>query len=317
MARVPNLNVALNRLRLANPILVASGTFGYAREMEAFARFEDIGGVIPKTVTPQPRIGNPPPRTVETTSGLLNSIGLDNDGLESFVDKHLPYLKALPTAVIANIAGHDVDEFEAMASVLDESEGLAGIELNISCPNVSGGIDFGTNPQLAGEVVRRVCGRTSLPVIAKLTPNVTDIVSVATAVAEAGADAVSLVNTYQGIAVDWRKRKPVLGNVTGGLSGPAIKPLALCAVWKVACKVDIPIVGVGGISCLDDVLEFLVAGASAVQIGTANFFDPGLASRLVGELDHCLCELGVESVGDIVGTLESAPVATNGGNTAN
>ena len=317
MARVPNLNVALNRLRLANPILVASGTFGYAREMEAFARFEDIGGVIPKTVTPQPRIGNPPPRTVETTSGLLNSIGLDNDGLESFVDKHLPYLKALPTAVIANIAGHDVDEFEAMASVLDESEGLAGIELNISCPNVSGGIDFGTNPQLAGEVVRRVCGRTSLPVIAKLTPNVTDIVSVATAVAEAGADAVSLVNTYQGIAVDWRKRKPVLGNVTGGLSGPAIKPLALCAVWKVACKVDIPIVGVGGISCLDDVLEFLVAGASAVQIGTANFFDPGLASRLVGELDQCLCELGVESVGDIVGTLESAPVATNGGNTTN
>ena len=210
-----------------------------------------------------------------------------------------------------------MDEFEAMASVLDESEGLAGIELNISCPNVSGGIDFGTNPQLAGEVVRRVCGRTSLPVIAKLTPNVTDIVSVATAVAEAGADAVSLVNTYQGIAVDWRKRKPVLGNVTGWLSGPAIKPLAVCAVWKVACKVDIPIVGVGGISCLDDVLEFLVAGASAVQIGTANFFDPGLASRLVGELDHCLCELGVESVGDIVGTLESAPVATNGGNTAN
>ena len=317
MSRVPNLNVDLNRLQLANPILVASGTFGYAREMEAFARFEDIGGVIPKTVTPQPRIGNPPPRTVETTSGLLNSIGLDNDGLESFVDKHLPYLKDLPTSVIANIAGHDVDEFEAMASVLEASEGLAGIELNISCPNVSGGIDFGTNPQLAGEVVRRVCGRTSLPVIAKLTPNVTDIVSVATAVAEAGADAVSLVNTYQGIAVDWRKRKPILGNVTGGLSGPAIKPLALCAVWKVACKVDIPIVGVGGISCLDDVLEFLVAGASAVQIGTANFFDPGLASRLVGELDHCLCEIGVESVGDIVGTLESSPVSTSAGNTTN
>lgn len=317
MARVPNLTVDLNRLRLANPILVASGTFGYAREMEAFASFKDLGGVIPKTVTPHPRIGNPPPRTVETTAGLLNSIGLDNDGLNSFVEKHLPYLRELPTAVIANIAGHDVDEFEAMASVLESTEGLAGIELNISCPNVSGGVDFGTNAKLAAEVVERVCGRTSLPVIAKLTPNVTDIVSVAGAVAEAGADAVSLVNTYQGIAVDWRKRRPVLGNVTGGLSGPAIKPLALCAVWKVARAVRIPIIGVGGIAGLDDVMEFLVAGASAVQIGTANFYDPGLASRLVGQLDDCLAGIGVDSVTEIVGTLSSSPEAAPTGSTTN
>jgi len=180
--------------------------------------------------------------------------------------------------------------------------------LNISCPNVSGGIDFGTNPDLAAEVVGRVRGVTSLPVIAKLTPNVTDIVSVATAVCEAGADAVSLVNTYQGMAIDWKRRRPILGNVTGGLSGPAIKPLALCAVWKVAREVEIPVIGVGGISNVDDVMEFLVAGATAVQIGTASFYDPGLASRLVSELDACLSELGVESVADVVGTLDAVPV---------
>ena len=312
MSRVPQLAVDLNRLHLLNPILVASGTFGYAREMEAFARFDRLGGVIPKTITPRPRIGNPPPRTVETVSGLLNSIGLDNDGLDSFVAEHLPYLLELPTAVIANIAGHDVEEFEAMASVLETTEGLAGIELNISCPNVSGGVDFGTNPGLAAEVVERVRAATSLPVIAKLTPNVTDIVSVAAAVAGAGADAVSLVNTYQGMAIDWKRRRPVLGNVTGGLSGPAIKPLALCAVWKVARAVEIPIIGIGGIANLDDVMEFLVAGATAVQIGTASFYDPGLASRLVDELEACLLELGVESVSELVGTLDAAPVSGAG-----
>jgi dihydroorotate dehydrogenase (NAD+) catalytic subunit len=312
MARVPQLAVALNRLRLSNPILVASGTFGYAREMEAFASFDRLGGVIPKTVTLEPRIGNPPPRTVETTSGLLNSIGLDNDGLESFVENHLPYLSELPTSVIANIAGHDVSEFESMASVLESTEGLAGIELNISCPNVSGGVDFGTNPEMAADVVSRVCSVTSLPVIAKLTPNVTDITAVAQAVASAGADAVSLVNTYQGMAIDWERRRPVLGNVTGGLSGPAIKPLALCAVWKVAQAVEIPIIGIGGIACLDDVMQFLVAGATAVQIGTASFYDPGLANRLVDQLEVCLVELELDSVTDIVGTLDSTPLATTG-----
>ncbi len=307
MAGVPNLAVELNRLSLRNPILVASGTFGYAREMTAFAKFDQLGGIIPKTITPEPRVGNPPPRTVETTAGLLNSIGLDNDGLEHFLESHLPKLAELPTAVIANIAGHDVREFQEMASALESADGLDGVELNISCPNVSGGIDFGTNPELAAEVVSCVKSTTSLPVIAKLTPNVTDIVSVASAVASAGADAVSLVNTYQGMAVDWRRKRPVLGNVTGGLSGPAIKPLALCAVWKVSRAVDIPIIGVGGISCIDDVMEFLVAGASAVQIGTASFFDPGLSSRLVVELDACLADLGVNSVTEMIGTLDGEP----------
>ena len=307
MAGVPNLAVELNRLSLRNPILVASGTFGYAREMTAFAKFDQLGGIIPKTITPEPRVGNPPPRTVETTAGLLNSIGLDNDGLEHFLKSHLPKLAELPTAVIANIAGHDVREFQEMASALESADGLDGVELNISCPNVSGGIDFGTNPELAAEVVSCVKSTTSLPVIAKLTPHVTDIVSVASAVASAGADAVSLVNTYQGMAVDWRRKRPVLGNVTGGLSGPAIKPLALCAVWKVSRAVDIPIIGVGGISCIDDVMEFLVAGASAVQIGTASFFDPGLSSRLVVELDACLSDLGVNSVTEMIGTLDGEP----------
>ena len=310
---MPSLVVELNRLRLSNPILVASGTFGYAREMAAFARFDRLGGVIPKTITVKARIGNQPPRTVETASGMLNSIGLDNDGLEYFVSSHLPHLLELPTAVIANIAGHDVNEFIEMARLLDAQQGLAGLELNISCPNVSGGVDFGTDPELAAEVVGKVRAVTELPVIAKLTPNVTDIVGVAHAAAEAGADAVSLVNTYQGMAIDWKKRQPILGNVTGGLSGPAIKPLALCAVWKVSTAVDVPVIGVGGISSIDDVMEFLVAGASAVQIGTASFYDPGLSSRLVDELETVLSDQQVGSVQEIVGTLVGGDTAVSSG----
>lgn len=297
------LAVQLNRLRLANPILVASGTVGYAREMQAYVRFDRLGGVIPKTITPQPRLGNPPPRTVETPSGLLNSIGLDNDGLEAFVEKHLGYLLGLETAVIANIAGRNIAEFAQMAARLGEIPQLAGLELNISCPNVSGGVDFGTDPQLAARVVEDVRAACDLPVIAKLTPNVTDITAVARAAAEAGADAVSLVNTFQGLAVDWRRRKPVLGAGLGGLSGPAIKPLALRAVWQVARAVDVPIIGIGGIAGIDDVLEFLVAGATAVQIGTANFYNPSVSVHLVEQLDEILRREGRQSIGEFVGTL--------------
>lgn len=299
------LNVQLNRLRLANPILVASGTFGYAGEMTAFANFSQLGGVIPKTITPHPRAGNPTPRTVETASGMLNSIGLDNDGLEAFISKHLDYLLSLGTAVIANIAGSNADEFVEMASRLSQFDKLAAIELNISCPNVSHGVDYGTDPTKTAEVVSKVRAASSLPIIAKLTPNVTNIVQIAQAAADGGADAVSLVNTFQGMAINWRKRKPVLGNIIGGLSGPAIKPLALRMVWQVAKKVQIPIIGVGGISNIEDVMEFLVAGASAVQIGTANFFDPTLATRLVGQLDQILTEEGLLQVSDIVGTLKT------------
>jgi len=285
--------------------MVASGTFGYAREMAAFVPFERLGAIIPKTITPQARIGNPPPRTVETASGLLNSIGLDNDGLEAFVSKHLDYLLSLGTKVIANIAGHDRDEFVRMAERLDTCPGLAGLELNISCPNVSGGVDFGSDPAMTAAVVRAVREVTRLPILAKLTPNVTDITTIAQAAAESGADAVTLVNTFQGMAIDWRRRKPILGNGVGGLSGPAIKPMVLKIVWQVARKVQIPIVAVGGISSIDDVMEYLVAGATAVQIGTANFYNPTLAGKLVDELDSALTSTGCQSVQEIIGTLQA------------
>jgi dihydroorotate dehydrogenase (NAD+) catalytic subunit len=301
---VPDLSVQLNRLRLKNPILVASGTFGYAREMAAYVPFEKLGGIIPKTITPLPRAGNPPPRTIETASGMLNSIGLDNDGLDAFIAKHLDYLLGLGTAIIANIAGHNADEYIRMAARLGEFSQLAGIELNISCPNVTGGVDFGTDPKLTAAVVKGVRDVCPLPVIAKLTPNVTDIVSIARAAADAGADAVTLVNTFSGMAIDWRKRTPILGNIVGGLSGPAIKPMALKIVWQVARSVPIPIIGVGGISTIDDVMEFLVAGASAVQIGTANFFNPTVSAKLVDELDGTLGSVGCPSVNEIVGTLK-------------
>lgn len=302
---MPDLSVSLGRLKLPNPILVASGTFGYAREMTEFVDFQQLGGIVPKTITQAPRIGNPPPRTVETSSGMLNSIGLDNDGLETFVEKHIPYLLKLPTAVIANIAGSAIDEFAQMAARLDAwalprpdlgLRALAGLELNISCPNVSGGVDFGTNPESARKVVAAVRAATSLPVIAKLTPNVTNIVDVAQGAADGGADAVSLVNTFQGMAIDWRKRKPILGRILGGLSGPAIKPLALRCVWQVSHSVKIPIIGIGGIQSIDDVMEFLVAGATAVQVGTANFYNPGLSSQLNAQLVEILLQEGCPGI---------------------
>ena len=300
---MPELAVQLNRLHLKNPILVASGTFGYAREMAAFVDFSRLGGVVPKTITPQPRVGNPPPRTVETASGMLNSIGLDNDGIEAFIEKHLPYLAELPTALIVNIAGKTIEQFEQMAARLSGFAGIAALELNISCPNVTGGVDFGINPELTAEVVSCVRNACDFPVIAKLTPNVTSVVPIAQAAADGGADAVSLINTVQGMAVDWRERRPVLGAGLGGLSGPAIKPIALRIVWQVAQKVDVPIIGIGGIQCIDDVMEFLVAGAVAVQIGTANFYNPQLAGTLVAELNRTLSDIGSERVTDVVGTL--------------
>jgi dihydroorotate dehydrogenase (NAD+) catalytic subunit len=298
-----DLSVTLGRLSLKNPVLVASGTFGYAREMASVVDFAKLGGIIPKTVTRQPRIGNVPPRTVETASGMLNAIGLDNDGIDHFIHHHLPYLRTLPTAVIGNIAGKTEDEFVEMAAQIGRETGLAALELNLSCPNVSGGVDFATNPEVTGRVVRRVRQVCPLPIIAKLTPNVTDVAVIAAAVAEAGADAVSLVNTFIGMAIDWRRRKPILGNVTGGLSGPAIKPLALRMVWHVARKVRVPVIGIGGIATLDDVMEFLVAGASAVQLGTVNFYDPTAAQRIADQLPKALADLGAGSVRDVVGTL--------------
>jgi dihydroorotate dehydrogenase (NAD+) catalytic subunit len=300
-----NLAVSLGRLHFKNPILVASGTFGYAREMAGIVDFAQLGGIIPKTVTRHPRAGNAPPRTIETPCGMLNAIGLDNDGIEHFVQHHLPYLRTLPTAVLANIAGENEDDFVDMADQLGREQGLAGIELNLSCPNVAGGIDFAIDPVVTRRVVQRVRAVCPLPIVAKLTPNVTNIVPIAGAAAEAGADAVSLVNTFVGMAIDWRRRRPILGNVTGGLSGPAIKPLALRLVWQVARQVRVPIIGIGGIATIDDVMEFLVAGASAVQLGTVNFYDPTASVRVVGQLSETLTQLGSNGVCDVIGTLRS------------
>lgn len=301
-----DLSVTLGRLRLANPILVASGTFGYAREMAGLVDFAKLGGIIPKTVTAAPRAGNSPPRTFETACGMLNAIGLDNDGLEHFLAHHLPYLRTLPTAIIGNIAGKTEDEFVAMAGRVHEAgQGLAALELNLSCPNVSGGLDFATDPELTRRIVRRCRDACpNIPLIAKLTPNVTDITAIAKAAADGGSDAVSAVNTFVGIAVDWRRRKPILGNVTGGLSGPAIKPLALRAVWRIAQLKAVPVIGIGGIATLDDVMEFLVAGATAVQVGTANFYDPTASVRIVEALPDAIGSLGADRVTQIVGTLK-------------
>lgn len=298
-----DLSVSLGRLKLKNPIMVASGTFGYAREMEGIVEVPRLGAVLPKTITAQPRIGNAPWRTVETTAGLLNAIGLDNDGVDHFLEHHLPYLASLGTSVVVSVAGRTQDDFVQLAERVGGQPGVSAIELNLSCPNVSGGVDFGTNEKSCHDVVAAARGATDAPILAKLTPNVTSIAAIARAAADGGADAVCLINTVLGIAVDWRKRKPMLGNGMGGLSGPAIKPIALRCVHQVASAVDVPIIGIGGISNIDDVMQFLVTGASAVQIGTANYYDPQVSTRLIDQLPAALAAIEAASVGEIVGTL--------------
>lgn len=299
------LAVQLGRLKVRNPILVASGTFGYAREMEGLVDTARLGGVVPKTITRHPRQGNPPPRTCETAAGMLNAIGLDNDGIDAFLQRQLPYLASLDTAIVVSIAGRAEDEFFEMVQLLNAAPGVDAIELNISCPNVSGGVDFGTDPVRCERVVAGCRKACDLPIFAKLTPNVTDIASVARAAENGGADAVSLINTCLGMAIDWRRRQPRLGNVVGGLSGPAIKPIALRAVFQVARAVAIPVMGIGGIATLDDVMEFLVAGATAVQIGTASFYNPTATMHILNALPEALAQAGVQCVSDIVGTLKA------------
>jgi len=298
------LDVHLGRLRLPNPVMVASGTFGYAREMAGFVDLSRLGAILPKTITQHPRVGNPPPRTVETTAGLLNSIGLDNDGIEAFVDRQLPYLASLGPPIVVSIAGRTYDEFVGLAARLEGAGGVAALELNISCPNVTGGVDFGTNPRMCQRVVSGVRQACSLPVLAKLTPNVTSIAEIARAAEAGGADAISLINTCLGMAIDWRRRRPRLGGVMGGLSGPAIKPIALRAVYQAARVVGVPLVGIGGIASVDDAMEFLVAGASAVQIGTASFYNPTACIEILDALPAALAELGAKCVGDVVGTIQ-------------
>ncbi|HVU88633.1 MAG TPA: dihydroorotate dehydrogenase [Pirellulales bacterium] len=304
-----DLQVQLGRLRLANPILVASGTFGYAREMAGLVDLDRLGGILPKTVTREPRAGNAPWRTVETTGGMLNSIGLDNDGIDAFIAHHMPYLRTLRAAIVVSVAGRTHDEFVAMCRQLDSVDGVAAIELNISCPNVSGGVDFGTDPHMCERLVADSRAACRWPILAKLTPNVTSIADMARAAEAGGADAISLINTCQGMAVDWRRRKPLLGNVLGGLSGPAIKPIALRAVYQAAQAVKTPLVGIGGIATLDDCMEFFVTGATAVQLGTVNFYDPTITMRVLDGLPQAVAQLGGRRLADVIGTLQTKPIA--------
>ena len=301
-----DMRVRIGSLELRNPVMTASGTFGYAREFSNLVNLHRLGGIIVKGISLRPRPGNPPPRIVETACGMLNAIGLENVGVERFIAQKMPYLKGLGIPVVVNILGDSVEEYGEIASRLDGVEGISALEVNISCPNVKkGGVAFGTVPVMAASVTSAVRQATSLPVIIKLSPNVTDIVLMARAVEEAGADAVSLINTLIGMAIDPRTRRPRLANVIGGLSGPAIKPVALRMVWQVAGAVSIPVIGIGGITTADDALEFLLAGATAIQVGTANFYDPSAPEQIIQGMNDYLHQQGEHSIRDIIGTLQT------------
>jgi len=293
-------------LVLKNPVMTASGTFGYGREFENYVDLDRLGAIVVKGISLEPMSGNPPPRTIETAGGMLNAIGLQNVGLKNFLSDKLPYLREIDTRIIVNILGETADEYREIAGVLDAAEGVDALEVNISCPNVSkGGISFGSDPEEAFKITGAVKSSTRLPVIIKLTPNVTDIVSIARAVREAGADCVSLINTLKGMAIDIEKRAPSLRNVTGGLSGPAIKPVALRMVWEVAREVSVPVIGIGGIMSHTDALEFMIAGARAVQVGTANFVNPAATMEIIEGLEKYAEEKGIQSIGDLIGSLSA------------
>ncbi|MCL0088285.1 dihydroorotate dehydrogenase [Dehalococcoidia bacterium] len=289
-------------LLLSSPVMAASGTFGYGTEYAGIIDIQRLGAIISKGITLWPREGNPQPRLVETTAGLLNSIGLENIGLEALIQDKAPLWAEWQVPVIVNIAGESIEEYAQLATLLDGVEGIRGIEVNISCPNLaSGGMEFGTSPRMAAEVISAVRTRTGLPVIVKLTPNVTDIVEIACAVADAGADSLTVANTFKGMAIDTMSRRPVLGNISGGLSGPAIKPLALYLVYKVAQGVKVPIIGCGGIASGNDALEFIMAGASAIQVGTATFTDPQALLSIQQGIEQFMARVGVENLEELIG----------------
>jgi len=297
------MEVSIGALRLRNPVMTASGTAGSGLELLPFSDVRRYGAVVGKTVTAKPREGNPPPRTFETAAGMLNSIGLANPGIDRFIDEVLPQVAAAGYVFVANVAGEDEAEFGMLAARLDGRPGVAAVEANLSCPNVAGGLDFSIDPRRAAEAVAAMRRATRLPILAKLSPNVTDVRPLARACEEAGADAVSLVNTYLGAAVDWRRRRPVFARVGAGLSGPCIKPLALYQVWSAASAVRIPVVGIGGILTAEDALEFLCAGATAVQVGTALFRTPRAGEDVLEGMERLLAEAGVADVRDLVGSM--------------
>ncbi len=295
-------------IQMKNPVMVASGTFGFGKEYAELIDLNLLGAIVTKGTSLVQWDGNPPERICETPAGMLNAIGLQNDGVDSLINDKIPWLQsaAADTPVIVNVVGKTLDEYAEVARRLDGVPGVAGLEINISCPNVKhGGIAFGTDPSMCAEVVRAVRKATSLPLIPKLSPNVTDITAMARICVDCGADALSLINTLLGTAIDIKTRKFRLANITGGLSGPAVKPVALRMVWQVASAVDVPVIGMGGIMNADDALEFLLAGASAVQVGTANFVNPQSAIEIAQGIDDYLVTCGVEHVDEIIGTVQS------------
>ena len=300
----PNMRVSCAGLDLRNPVMTASGTFGYGEEFSEYVDLTKLGAYITKGLSLRPRPGNPTPRIVETPGGMLNAIGLQNVGIEAFIEKKLPFIRTVDTPCIANFFGDTVDEYAEMARRLDELPEIAALEMNISCPNVKhGGIIFGTDPASAAGIVAACRKATRKPLIVKLSPNVTDIVAMAKACADAGADSLSMINTLIGMAIDLGTRRPVLANFTGGLSGPAVKPIALRMVWAVSRAVKLPIIGIGGIMTATDAIEFILAGATAVQVGTASFITPGAAQQIAEGMEAWMVEQGETDVRNLIGAL--------------
>jgi len=299
-----DLRVSIGALALSNPVMTASGTFGYGREFADFLQLKRLGAVVVKGISLAPRAGNPPPRIVETACGMLNAIGLENTGVEHFITDKMPYLADLRVPVIVNILGDSVEEYRQIAQRLNGVPGIGALEVNISCPNVKkGGVAFGTDPRMAAAVTAAVREESPVPVIVKLSPNVTDVTVVARAVEDAGADAVSLINTLIGMAIDLKSRRPRLANIIGGLSGPAIKPVALRMVYQVARVVRIPVIGIGGIATAEDAMEFMLAGASAVQVGTANFVNPRACEDVIDGIARYVSAQKLGSVRELIGAL--------------
>jgi len=301
-----SMSVKIGTLKLKNPVMTASGTFGYGGEYSDYVDLNKLGAIVVKGLSLKPRAGNPPPRIMETPSGMLNAVGLQNIGVHTFIEEKLPILRKYDTNVIANIYGETYDEYKKVAQKLTSAKGVHALEVNISCPNVrKGGLSLGADPKSAAAVTRKVKEVTGLPVIVKLTPNVTDITAIAAAVEKAGADAISLINTLTGMSVDIFTRRPHLKNVTGGLSGPAIKPVALRMVWQVLQKISIPVIGIGGIMNAEDALEFLILGAKAVQIGTANFINPQATIEIIAGIERYMELNGIKNISKLIGTFRS------------
>jgi dihydroorotate dehydrogenase (NAD+) catalytic subunit len=305
MNDVPDISVRLAGLYLKNPVIMASGTSGYGEEFASFIDLNQLGGIVVKGTSVRERLGNPPGRIVETASGMLNSIGLQNVGVKRFIREKLPFLRKLDTSIIVNIVGDTVEEYQEVAMRLDEVEGISALEMNISCPNVKEGcMLFGTDPRQTYQAVKSVRKTTTLPLMVKLSPNVTDITVIAKAAADGGADILSLINSLSGMAVDINTRKPLLGNIIGGLSGPAIKPVALRMVWEVhKAELGLPLIGIGGIMTATDAIEFFMVGASAVQIGTANLIDPTASVKVAEGIRRYCVDTGIKNISELVGLL--------------